>query len=164
MNTYLLYKFVHIVAVIVFLGNIFTGLFWMHRANKTKSLSIINHAFKGLIISDRYFTIPGVIIIVTGGIVAAVQGHFPLLRTGWIFWSIILFTISGIVFAWKVAPLQKKIYQMTLVKQDDELNFDWNTYHRFYKAWERWGLLALITPLLALVMMVLKWPTAGLLS
>ncbi len=80
-------KLIHILAVILFLGNIITGLFWMHIAVKTKDLKIINHTMNGIIKADRYFTIPGVIIITAGGFLAAIYGHFPILRSGWIFFG-----------------------------------------------------------------------------
>src|SRR5215213_1194183 len=101
MVVYSYYKLLHIIAVILFLGNITTGLFWMRHAVKTKDLKIISHSIKGVIKSDRLFTIPGVIFIVTGGILSATYGHFPILKTGWIFYSLILFSISGIAFGWK---------------------------------------------------------------
>jgi uncharacterized membrane protein len=109
MNPYLLLKLIHIIAVIIFLGNIITGLFWMRKADKTNNRSIIAFTMKGIIDSDRLFTIPGVIIITIGGFAAAIQGGIPLLRTGWIFWPIVLFSLSGLAFAWKVVPLQKII-------------------------------------------------------
>jgi uncharacterized membrane protein len=105
---YLYYKLIHILAVVIFLGNIITGLYWMRMAVNTKDLKIISHTMKYLIKADRYFTIPGVVIITTFGLLAAISGHFPILHSGWILWSIILFTISGLAFGFKVAPLQKK--------------------------------------------------------
>ena len=153
--TYL--KLFHLVAVILFLGNIFTGLFWMHVAKKTKDIKIISHTIKNVIKSDKYFTIPGVVFITTFGFIAAIYGHIPILRTGWIFWSLILFIISGIAFAWKVAPLQKKIYNLT-VNHDDKIDFNWTGFYKLYLKWEIWGLIALITPVAALIMMILKIP------
>ena len=154
---YTYFKLLHLLAVILFLGNIITGLFWMHFAVKTKDLKIINHTMKVIILADRYFTIPGVIIITAGGFLAAIYGHFPILRTGWIFWSIVLFSISGIIFGFKVAPLQKKIYDITLNKQPS-FNFDWAYFSKAYFEWDIWGLIAVLTPLAAFVMMTLKIP------
>src|SRR5262245_12906495 len=113
--TYL--KLIHILAVVIFLGNIITGLFWMRIAVKTMDLKIITFTMKGIITADMYFTIPGVIVITAGGLLAAIYGHFPILHTGWIFWSIIMFSISGLAFAFKVAPLQKRIYNLTLNRE-----------------------------------------------
>lgn len=129
----------------------------MHIAVKTKDLKIITFTMKGIIRFDRYFTIPGVIIITTGGILAAVYGNFPLLHTGWILWSIILFSISGLAFGFKVAPLQKKILNLTLNKENST-DFDWKNFNKVYLAWDIWGFIALITPLAAFVMMTLKIP------
>jgi uncharacterized membrane protein len=153
--TYL--KLIHLLAVTIFLGNIIIGLFWMRIAVKTRDLRIINFTIKGIITADRYFTIPGVIIITTFGILAAVYGHFPLLRTGWIFWSIILFSISGLAFGFKVAPIQKIILNLTLNNENANA-FDWYYFQKKYIEWEVWGLIALITPLAAFIMMTLKIP------
>ncbi len=84
MNYYLLLKAVHLPAVVAFLGNSTTGLFWMRFARKTNDVKIIHHTVKGVIASDRLFTIPGVIIITAGGILTASYGGLALLGTGWI--------------------------------------------------------------------------------
>ena len=154
---YIYFKLIHIAAVILFLGNIITGLFWMHIAVKTKDLKIIHHTMYGIIKADRYFTIPGVIVITTAGILAAIYGHFPIIRSGWIFWSIILFSISGLAFGFKVAPLQKKIYKLSANKKDSS-DFDWLSFKKVYLKWDIWGIIALVTPLAAFVMMTLKIP------
>jgi uncharacterized membrane protein len=161
MEPYSIFKLIHILAVVLFMGNIYTGLFWMNRAHKSGNLSIINHTMKNIILSDKYFTIPGVFIILVGGFGGALQNHLPLLRLGWIFWPIVLFSVSGIAFSWKVAPLQKKIYKLT---SEADSNFDWAHYHKLYKAWDVWGLVAIVTPLIALVMMVLKIPALSFLA
>ena len=150
-------KLIHLIAVMLFLGNIITGLFWMHIAVKTKDLKIINFTMKGIIQADRYFTIPGVIIITAGGFLAAIYGHLPILKTGWILWSIIMFSISGLAFSFKLAPLQKKIYNLTLNKETST-DFDWSNFNKVYFEWDIWGFIALITPLAAFVMMTLKIP------
>lgn len=108
MGLYAILKLIHILATVAFLGNIYTGLFWMNRAHRTRDLAIINHTMKNIILSDKYFTVPGVVIILIGGLGAAIQNHLPILRLGWIFWPIVLFSISGIAFSWKIVPLQKK--------------------------------------------------------
>ena len=150
-------KLIHLAAVIIFLGNIITGLFWMAFAVKTKDIRIINHTMKGIIKADRYFTIPGVIIVTAGGILAAVHAKLPILQTGWIFWSVVMFSVSGLVFAIKLVPLQKKICKLTFDKETAN-DFNREEFSKAYLAWDIWGLIALLTPLSALVMMVLKIP------
>lgn len=155
--TYTYLKLIHLFAVMLFLGNIITGLFWMYIAVKTKDLKIVNFVMKGIIKSDRYFTIPGVIIITAGGFLAAIYGHYPILKTGWILWSIILFSISGLIFSFKLAPLQKRIYNLTF-EGVTSVDFDWINFRKVYLQWDIWGIFAVSTPLAAFVMMVLKVP------
>lgn len=150
-------KLLHVATVIIFLGNLFTGLYWMHIAVKTKEPKIISHSIKGVIKSDRLFTLPGVLFITLFGLIAAFNAGFPILGTGWILWSIILFSISGAVFGWKVAPLQSKMYQLTTTENYTG-EFNWNEFNKIYKQWKIWGLIALITPVAAAIMMTLKLP------
>lgn len=151
-------KLIHLISVMLFLGNIITGLFWMNIATRTKDLKLINFVIKGIIKSDRIFTIPGVIIITTGGFMGAIYGRLPILGTGWIFWSIIMFSISGLAFMFKVAPLQRKLYNLTLNTTNVTNQFDWGKFKKIYKEWDIWGIIATLTPLAAFVMMVLKKP------
>jgi uncharacterized membrane protein len=146
-------KLIHVLAVILFLGNIITGVFWMMFAVKTKDVKIISHTMRGIIRADLIFTIPGVILLTAAGVYAAVHAHIPLLRTGWILWSIIMFSISGAAFS-VLGPLQKKIYQYTLSE-----DFDWKEFNRLNTRWSIIGTVATITPLVALAMMVLKIPS-----
>lgn len=154
---YYIYKTIHVAAVILFLGNITTGLFWMHIAVKTRDLTIITHTMKGIITADRYFTTPSVIIITLSGIMTAMIGHYPMHSTGWILWPITLFIISGAAFGMKVAPLQRKIHAFASSGATNE-TFDWKHFDRLYRSWDIWGAIALVTPLTAAVMMVLKIP------
>jgi uncharacterized membrane protein len=153
---YLVLKTIHIIAVILFMGNIVTGLFWKAYADRTRNVKFIAHTMDGLIRADRWFTIPGVIVITAAGIFAAIQAGLPLLRTGWILWSIIAFSASGIAFAWQVAPLQKELLAMT--RTADETAFDWALYRSKSLRWELWGLFATMAPAIAVVLMVLKRP------
>ena len=143
---------VHVFAVILFMGNIITGLFWKFHADGSRNPIVIAHTLRGLIRADRWFTVPGVIVITAAGILAAVQAGLPLLRTGWILWSIVAFSLSGIAFAWKVAPLQKELLRLSTNSGD----FDWTLYRSKSLQWELWGLFATLTPAAAVVLMVWK--------
>jgi len=158
-HAYLGLKLLHVLAVVLFLGNITTGIFWKANADRTRNPSIIANMLEGIIRADRLFTTPPILFILIGGIGAAIAGNFPILRTGWIFWSIVLFTISGIAFMSQVAPLQRKM--LSLVRASGE-NLDWDAYKKLSHAWELWGAVALITPALAAVLMIMKPAIPGL--
>lgn len=152
---YLWLKLVHILAVILFIGNIVTGLFWHKHALRTGDARLIAHAMDGVLRSDRLFTMPGVLIIIASGVLAALQGGFPLLRTGWILWTLVLFAIAGIVFGVRLTPLQRRMRDFAQAAVADG-NFDRAAYDRLSKQWDFWGAVATLAPLGGLALMVLK--------
>jgi uncharacterized membrane protein len=152
---YLLLKLLHVIAVIAFLGNIATGLFWHVHAARTRDPRLLAHTMDGIIRSDRLFTIPGVVGIVTTGVAAALRADLPILGTDWILWTLVLFSVSGLVFMFRVAPLQRQL----LALADSGVQsgaFDYQRYHALAVRWEVWGAIALLTPVGGLVLMVLK--------
>lgn len=152
---YLALKVCHILAVILFLGNIITGLFWKAHADRTGDPRIMAHTIDGIIRSDRWFTLPGVLLIVVFGVAAAVVGHVPLLRTPWVLWSIVLFVVSGLAFVVQVAPLQARLHTLASTGAG-EGPWEADLYHRLSRRWEFWGLVATVAPLIALGLMVFK--------
>jgi len=152
---YLAIKTLHVLAVVLFLGNIITGLFWKAHGDRTADPRIIAHTLEGIIRSDRWFTIPGVVLIVGFGVAAAIIGRLPILGTGWIWQSIALFTVSGLAFMLQVAPLQRRLRELASVGLGGGA-WDQVAYHRLSRRWEFWGLVAVLTPLAALVLMVFK--------
>jgi uncharacterized membrane protein len=109
----------------------------------------------GIIRSDLIFTIPGVILIVISGLATAIVGGLPIVRTPWILWSLVLFAVSGIVFVARVAPLQKELRALAQAGVGKD-SFDLLPYQAVARRWEMWGALALVTPIAALVLMILK--------
>ena len=159
---YLWFKLIHVAAVIAFLGNITTGLFWHRHAARTRDPRLLAFTMDGIIRSDRIFTIPGVVVILTAGIFAAIHGNLPILHTGWIFWTIVLFSISGLAFMSRVAPLQRKLHAIAAAGAEaaggsgSGAAFDYAAYHAVARQWEAWGAVALFAPLLGMALMILK--------
>ncbi len=145
---YLIFKALHVFAVIAFLGNITVGLFWKNFADRTKDPAIMAHTIDGIIRADRIFTIPGVVFILIGGVGAAIVGGIPILSTGWLFWSIVLFVISGLAFG----PLARAQRQMLAAAKANDMPL----YHQLSKRWDIYGSIALVAPLIAVALMILK--------
>jgi uncharacterized membrane protein len=152
---YLLIKLLHIVAVIAFVVNITTCIFLHTHAARTRDPKLLAYTMGGIIRSDRLFTIPGVIGIIATGIAAAIYGNFPILRTGWILWTLILFIVSGIIFMIRVAPLQRQLRALAEAAAQSG-TFDYAAYRALAIRWEVWGSAALLAPLAGLALMVLK--------
>ncbi len=152
---YLWLKLVHILAVVMFIGNIVTGVFWHKHALRSGDARLIAHAMDGVLKSDRLFTLPGVFVIIGSGVIAAVQGGFPLLRTGWILWTLVLFGISGIVFGVRLTPLQRQMRDFAGAAAAGG-SFDRAAYDRLSRQWDFWGAVATLAVLGGLALMVLK--------
>ncbi len=152
--TYFVLKSLHIVSVVLFLGNIITGVFWKIHADATGDLRARAQALDGLIKSDRVFTVPAVMLIIITGVALAMSMNLPILGTKWIGWALILFGISGVAFTAFVGPLQKKL----LANARAGLAGAWNEaeYRAHSRSWGVWGAIATAAPLVALFLMVFK--------
>ena len=75
---YLVLKALHVVGVVLFLGNVITGFFWKLHADRG-DLRAREQALDGLIRSDRIFTTPAVLLIIATGVALALLAHIPFL-------------------------------------------------------------------------------------
>jgi uncharacterized membrane protein len=151
---YLVLKSLHVISVVLFLGNIITGVFWKVHADLTGDLRARAQALDGIVKSDRFFTLPGVFAIIITGVWMAFQANLSLLGTRWIAWSLVLFGISGICFGAFVAPLQKKL--LANVRAGVAGTWDEAGYRQLSSSWTLWGTVSTAAPLLAVVLMVMK--------
>jgi uncharacterized membrane protein len=150
----LVLKALHVLSVVLFLGNIITGVFWKYHADRGADLRARAQALDGIIMSDRWFTLPGVALIIITGVALAMTERLPILRTHWLFLALILFGVSGIAFQFFVAPLQKKL----LANVRAGLAGQWNEseYRALSRRWQWWGAVATLTPVGSLFLMVTK--------
>ena len=149
---YEIWKLIHVLAAIIFLGNITIGIFWKIQADKSMDRHRIADAFKNIILADKIFTMPSVTILFVFGMGAAMQGGYSLVETPWIFWGIIMLAISAFAFMSKLVPIQKQI--LTLVK--DEKKYTQDEYLRLSRRWNTWGTITIIAPYIAVILMVVK--------
>ena len=151
---YLVMKAIHLLAVVLFLGNIGIGTFWKFYGDRSGDPRIIAHTMSGIIRADRWFTVPGVILLVVFGFGAAGSGHVSL-GSPWIVWSIVLIVVSGLAFVIRIGPLQKRMLAVAR-EGSGATDFDSAAYARLSKSWAIWGSVALLAPVIAVVLMVLK--------
>ena len=158
---YLMLKTVHIVVVVMYLGNIATAIFWKGHADRTRDPRLIAHVLAGIILSDRLITLPGAVLITISGLASAIIGYSPMLRTGWVFWGIILFSLSGLAFVRYVEPLQGRMLKLMGAGAESG-SPDWDAYQRHSREWAIWSAVALLLAFAVLVIMVLKPSLPGL--
>ena len=145
---YLVLKLVHVAGVVLFLGNITVGVFWKSYADRTRNAAIMAATMDGIIAADKVFTIPGIVILLAGGLGAAFVGGIPILSTGWLLWGIIAFVLSGLAFG----PLSRAQRRISFSAHAG--NFQ--EYEELSKAWTFWGSIALAMPVVVFVLMILK--------
>ncbi len=151
---YLVMKVIHVLAVVAFLGNISMGVFWKAIADKDGRAEIIAHTMRGIMLADRIVTIPSIIVILLAGFATAGIGHLGILSTGWILWGLALFIISGIAFI-PVSRAQVQIARIAGSYKGSSI-IDDPEYGKLSQQWAVYGTIALVAPLLALILMVLK--------
>jgi uncharacterized membrane protein len=151
---YLALKTLHILGVVLFLGNIITGVFWKRHADRGGDLQVRAQVLSGIIRSDRLFTLPTVALIIVTGVANALMAHMPILGTPWIAWGVGLFLLSGMIFSMRVGPLQKKL--LANVEAGFSGNWDRATYDRLSRAWLFWGWVATGAPVVVVFLMVFK--------
>lgn len=157
---YLAFKLLHVLAVVVFLGNIIVGPFWKAFADRTRDPRIMAHTLAGIIRADRLFTIPAIIVLIIGGFGAAGIGHLSILGTGWILWGLGLFILSGICFG-PISRAQREALALAQAgSQSGQL--DWASYERISARWNLFGTIATIAPIFAVAIMVLKPALPGI--
>ena len=147
---YLALKTVHVLAVVLFLGNVITAIFWKahgdHMSASGGDLRSRVQALDGIIKADRIFTVPSVLLILATGATLVFVGNLSFF-TPWILWSLVLFGA-------RVGPLQKKL----LANAQAGLAGQWNEaeYQALSRSWQSWGWVATGAPLVAVALMVLK--------
>ncbi|MFY9719385.1 MAG: DUF2269 family protein [Candidatus Cybelea sp.] len=146
--TYLVLKLLHVAGVVLFLGNITVGVFWKWFADRSRNATIMAFTLDAINRADRIFTIPGIVLLLAGGLGAAYVGNIPILSTGWLLWGLIAFILSGVAFG----PLSRVQRQLSRAAHAGNLE----EYERLSKGWDLWGAIALILPIIAFVLMILK--------
>jgi uncharacterized membrane protein len=145
---YLILKLIHVAGVVLFLGNITVGIFWKRFSDRSRNAVVMAFTIDAIIAADRVFTIPGIVILLVGGLGAAYVGGIPILGTGWLLWGLIAFILSGLAFG----PLSRTQRLLSVAAHAGNLE----EYERLSKSWDLWGFIALALPVVAFVLMILK--------
>lgn len=152
---YRLYVFLHLVGVVVFFGGFAASLFAKARAERTRDPKIIGYTFSLINFNDKWFTPFSIVLILVGGFGAALMAGLPVVGTGWILWSLVLFGVSGLIFVFRALPLQHRIERMTGGGASSG-DFDWSSYQELSRSWTRWATGAFLIVVGAFVLMVFK--------
>ena len=109
---FLIFRMMHLMGVVLFLGNLIISAYWKIRADKTYDLRFIVFAYTEVIRSDYFFTLPGAAMIFAGGYGMAWHLEYSFLETPWLAWSLVLLVIAGVLWATVLAPTQRKMLRL----------------------------------------------------
>jgi len=146
-------KTLHILGVVLFLGNIIISAVWRLLAQRADDKAIHKFSIKLIQSTDYLFTVPGVILIaVTGHMLAAGLGGIG--AHGWIYHSYALLTVSAFIWVAGLFPIQRK--QMRLIDESHSLKEAGIRYKTLNMWWSILGIIATVLPLIALYLMVVR--------
>jgi uncharacterized membrane protein len=98
-----LMKFLHILAVVVLLGNLLMAPFWRKRLAAVGGAQAQAAANRSVRLADRLFTFPGWLVVLITGIVLAFQRGW---KGGWLHLSLLLFV--GWIVLWHMLVLRAR--------------------------------------------------------
>ncbi len=152
-QSYLWLKTLHILGVVLFLGNIIVTGWWKNMADQTKNPQVIAFAQHQVTLTDFIFTAGGVAILLIAGVLN-VWLHDISLNTKWLVLGFLFFISSGLIWAFVLIPVQIK--QAKMANDFAQTGVIPDEYWRYCKVWNVFGVLATLLPMINLYFMVFK--------
>lgn len=146
-------KYLHLIGVILFLGNIIVTAWWKIRADRTKNPQIIAFAQRQVTLTDWLFTAGGAALLLIAGVGSVALNAIPH-DARWLHLGGGLFVLSGLIWISALIPTQMK--QAKLARSFANDNHVPDAYWALCKRWNFWGACGVIVPMLALYCMVFK--------
>jgi uncharacterized membrane protein len=151
---YKVFKSLHIIGVVLLLGNVIVTGLWKILADRTRLAPTVAYAQRLVILTDWVFTGGGIALILIGGYGMAASAHLSLLHTRWLFWGQALFGLSALIWLFILLPVQAAQSRMAQrFAANGEIPA---VYWELCRRWLRWGVLATVPLTIILCLMVLK--------
>lgn len=147
-------KSLHVLGVVLLVGNAIVTLIWKVAANRTGDRRIIAFGQRLVTLTDWWLTVGGVVLVILGGYGAAGVAHMDVFGQRWLIWGQILLALSGALWAFILVPAQiRQARQARGFADGGEIP---ETYWRDDRRWSRWGILATLILIAAIWLMVEK--------
>lgn len=153
METYLALKSLHILGVVLFVGNIVVTGWWKVMADRTRHPAIVAFAQRQVTLTDWIFTFGGSGLVVVGAY-ANVYLHDLPLDAPWLVWGQVMFFASGVLWVAILIPLQIRLARLARGFAGGGAIPD--EYWRLNRVWLWVGILATVLPAANLYFMVFK--------
>jgi uncharacterized membrane protein len=147
-------KFIHIVGVLVLVGNVTATAIWKFFADKTGDARIVGFSQRLVTVTDWSLTFWGVIFTVVGGYSAAAIGQMNVLADRWLVLGQMLFLLSGLMWVAMLIPLQVRMAR--LARQFEDGGPIPAKYAAASRAWFVVGVIATVPLIAATWVMIAK--------
>jgi len=145
-------RFLHLTAVVVFLGDILVTAVWKWFADRSREPRVIAWAQRQVMLTDRYLLIPSVAVLVVSGYASARLLGIAVWTTPTYAAAQVLFILSGLVWSRVLRPVQLR--QLALAEGVGPDQAVPPEYFALARRWLGWGLVALALPFGSLFLMV----------
>ena len=144
----------HILAAVVFVGNIITAAFWKTRADRSGNLETIAITARSLLQADYIFTAPGLVVLLATGIWMVGLKDWARFQEPWLGGSFVLLIITGII--WLAVLLPQQCRMVRLAQEGADAGALSPDYLKAGRIWSMFGGVATLLPVLILFLMVFK--------
>ncbi|CAH2602293.1 conserved membrane protein of unknown function [Rhodovastum atsumiense] len=151
---YLLFKALHVVGVVLLLGNVTVSAVWKLLADRTCHPAIMAHAVRLMILTDWWLTLTGGALTMGAGYAAAMVSGLDPFRTSWILSGHVLMAVSVAIWLVVLVPLQiRQSRQARAFRDGSQVDAQ---YWRDSATGMAWGVVATVPLFIAVCIMVLK--------
>ncbi|NJO53953.1 MAG: DUF2269 family protein [Bacteroidales bacterium] len=147
-------KTLHIVGVVLLVGNVTITAFWKAFADRTGNPAVIAFGQRLVTITDFVFTAAGIVLVYVGGVGAALTLGLHPFEPGWLLWGQILFLSSGAIWVLILIPAQIRLARAARAFADGGPIPE--SYWRDNRRWLFWGIIACVPLFVAIWVMVAK--------
>ncbi|WP_426752487.1 DUF2269 family protein [Myxococcus sp. Y35] len=153
MNVPKVLKLLHLIAVVVFLGDIVVTAVWRLLADRTREPRVIAYALRLVKITDTYLLVPSVFTLAVTGMLRAHLEGIPLWTNPALAAGQVCFMLCGVVWSQTLRPIQAR--QLAMAESLGAAGAAFDDYLLLTKKWFRWGILAMALAFGSMVLMVL---------
>ncbi|WP_034298384.1 DUF2269 family protein [Herbaspirillum sp. RV1423] len=147
-----LLKTLHVLGVVLFLGNIIVTAFWKVMADRTRDLAVIRFAMRVTNWADVFFTFGGIVLLAIAG--QAMAAQTGMLQLSWLHWAYGLFAATGVLWVGILLPVQvAQARLLAPLQRDSEIP---SRYWRLSLLWGAAGSAATLLPLAIVWLMTAK--------
>ena len=144
----------HILAAVIFMGNMITAAFWKVRTDRSGSLEAKAINSRAVLLAGLIFTGPGILVLLVTGILMVGITGWDRFQETWLGLSLVLLLVTAIIWIVALVPLERRMVRMS--RDALERGSEDPAYARASRRWAMFGGIATLLPVVVLFLMVLR--------